>query len=136
MPNTFAKKIGMVASDLIYYRQASTLANPVPALTSNFILIDFREPSNHENGMLLYAIGTDQHDSSTYEWIVDGITLPVSGTAKPGGIYDPLIFPEPIRCMQYVQLLVTNNNADGYPNSNGAPGDQIPYEGVIIGRWV
>ena len=136
MPQMFSKKIGMLADDLIYQRQASTLANPVPAGASEFLFINFTDPSSHENGMLLYAVGSDQHDNSVYEWVVDGITLPVSGTAKPGGIYDPLIFPEPIRVTQSVVLYVTNNNASAYPNSGINPGDQIPYEGVIIGRWV
>jgi hypothetical protein len=129
-----SKRLGMIPDDLFYWRQASTLANPVPALTSNFVLISYDLPTDRE--LLVYAIGSDQHDSSVYEWVVDGVTLPVSGTAKPGGIYDPLIFPEPIRATYNVTLLVTNNGASAYPNSSGAPGDQIPYEGVIIGRWV
>jgi len=118
----------------VYYRQASTLASPVPASTSNFILINWQMPTNHDL-MLLYAVGSDQHANSVYNWVVDGITLPISGTAKPGGIYDPLIFPEPLRVTQSVILYVTNNNASAYPNSGILPGDQIPYEGVMIGRW-
>jgi len=126
---------GMKPSDLVYERFASTLTVPVPASTSGHILVNWSIPQNR-NAFLVYAVGNDQHDSSYYTWVFDGTTMPISGSAKVGGIYDPLVFPEPIRVETSILLYIRNDNAKAYPNSGTIPTDQIPYEAVIIGRWV
>lgn len=134
MANMFNQARGMEPEDLFYFRVASTMANPVPANTSGYPLMNFQMPTNHER-LLIYTIGTDQHMSSTYTWIVDGVVLPVSGTAGVGSIYAPLTFPEPLKVTQSVLLYIENGNGVPYPNSGLNPDDKIPYEGVMIGRW-
>jgi hypothetical protein len=130
----FGKAEGVVGGDFIYERKASTMAFPVPPNTTNYILISWAKPLTRGDA-LITAIGTDQHDNSSYTWVVDGVTLPVSGTARAGSIFEPFVFPNPVRVKSSVVLYVTNNNAVAYPNNGLNPSDQIPYEGVMIARW-
>ena len=130
----FGKSEGVVGGDFIYERRASSLAFPVPPVTTNFLLLSWAKPLTRGDA-LLTAVGTDQHDNSSYTWVVDGTTLPISGSARVGSIYDPFIFPDAVRVKSSVVLYVTNNNAVPYPNNGLNPSDQIPYEGVMIARW-
>ena len=128
------KSEGVVGGDFIYERKSSTLANPVPANTTNHPLLTWTK-SLTSGDALLTAVGTDQHDNSIYTWVVDGVTLPISGAARVGSVHDPFIFPDPVRVKASVILYVTNNNAVAYPNNGLNPSDQMPYEGVMIARW-
>lgn len=130
----FEKSEGVVGGDFIYERKSSTLVNPVPANTTNFLLLSWTK-SLTRGDALLTAVGTDQHDNSIYTWVVDGVTLPISGAARVGSVHDPFIFPDPVRVKASVILYVTNNNAVAYPNNGLNPSDQMPYEGVMIARW-
>jgi hypothetical protein len=126
--------VGVQNGDFIYERRSSTLANPVPANTTSYLLLAWSK-SLTRGDALITAIGTDQHDNSVYTWVVDGVTLPVSGAARVGSIFQPFILPDPIRVKTNVLLYVTNNNAVAYPNNGLDPADQMPYECVMIARW-
>jgi hypothetical protein len=130
----FEKSEGIADGDFIYERKSSTLANPVPASASRYLLLSWSKPLTRGDA-LLTAVGTDQHDNSAYTWVVDGITLPISGVARVGSVHSPFVFPDPIRVKTNVILYVTNNNLVAYPNNGLDPSDQIPYEGVMIARW-
>jgi len=128
-------EFGIDPRDFVYERRASTLEKPVPANAKNYPLIDWNEPERTGRVFYLCAIGSDQHDNSYYHWIVDEVELPVSGEARVGGIYDPLVFPKPIKVRKGIKLLIDNNNSVPYPNDGSEPSDPIPYEGVFIGFW-
>jgi len=130
----FEKSEGVVGGDFVYERKASSLSNPVPPSTTNYMLLSWAKPLTRGDA-LLTAVGTDQHDNSSYTWVVDGVTLPISGSARVGSIHDPFVFPTPIRFKMSVLLYVTNNNTVAYPNNGLDPADQMPYEGVMIARW-
>jgi len=80
---------GYKSSDLVYERVASTLAAPVPAGASDYVLINWTVP-NTRKGILLTSVGTDQHDNTRYTWVVDGVILPISGSARAGSILQPM----------------------------------------------
>lgn len=126
---------GYKSSDLVYERVASTLVAPVPAATTDYVLINWSIP-NTRKGMLLTSVGSDQHDNTYYTWIVDGVTLPISGSARAGSILQPYMFDSPIRVETSIVLRVTNGNAVAYPNAGPNPSDAIPYEGVFTGWWL
>lgn len=130
----FEKSEGVVGGDFVYERRSSSLANPVPAATSRYMLLSWAKPLTRGDA-LLTAVGTDQHDNSVYTWVVDGVTLPISGSARVGSIHEPFVFPNPVRVKASVLLYITNNNAVAYPNNGLDPADQMPYEGVMIARW-
>ena len=130
----FGKSEGVIGGDFLYERKSSSLANPVPPGAAKYILLSWSKPLTRGDA-LLTAVGTDQHDNSVYTWVVDGVTLPISGAARVGSIHDPFKFPDPIRVKSSVMLFIANNNAVAYPNNGLNPSDQIPYEGVMIARW-
>jgi len=119
---------------LIYERRSSTMAKPVPALTSNYELLKWSVPDNMDH-FLLYGIGTDQHQNSTYKWVVDDVELPINGTSRVGTLLNPYVFPIPIFVSGTISLYVTNDNTDPYPNIHGRVDDAFPYECVIYGRY-
>jgi hypothetical protein len=125
---------GVVGGDFIYERKSSSLSSPVPANTTNYLLLLWIKPLTRGDA-LLTAVGTDQHDNSIYTWVVDGVTLPISGSARVGSIHDPFVFPDPIRVQSSVILYITNKNGVAYPNNGLELSDSIPYEGVMIARW-
>jgi len=126
---------GYKSSDLVYERVASTLAAPVPAGASDYVLINWTVP-NTRKGILLTSVGTDQHDNTRYTWVVDGVILPISGSARAGSILQPYVFGSPIRVVSSIVLRITNNNAVAYPNPGNHPSDSVPYEGVFSGWWL
>jgi len=128
------KAEGVVNGDFIYERKSSSLSNPVPANATRYLLLSWSKPLNRGDA-LITAVGSDQHDNSIYTWVVDGVTLPISGSARVGSIFAPFILPDPIRVKSNVLLYITNNNAVPYPNNGLDPADQMPYEGVMIARW-
>lgn len=130
----FEKAEGVLGGDFIYERKSSSLANPVVAGASNTLLLQWVKSAARGDALLI-AVGTDQHDNSIYTWIVDGVTLPISGSARVGSIHDPFVFPDPVRVQSSVALYITNNNSVAYPNNGLDPSDQIPYEGVMVARW-
>ncbi|HPE06176.1 MAG TPA: hypothetical protein PLW50_00445 [Smithellaceae bacterium] len=134
MTISFQSTKGVLNGDFVYERAASTLAVPVKAAAQNYLLLSYAKPTTRGD-LLLTALGTDQHDNSLYTWKVDGVTLPISGSARVGSIHSPFQLPIPIRVKTNVQLYVTNNNAVAYPNNGLEPSDAMPYEGVFIGQW-
>lgn len=122
-------------TDFVYERRASTLEDPVPAGAKKYPLIEWTDPEKLGKPFYLVALGSDQHDNSYYHWIVDDRELPISGEARAGGIYDPLVLPRPIIVRRHIKLLIDNNNSVPYPNDGTEPSDPIPYEGVFIGFW-
>ncbi len=130
----FEKSESIPNGDFVYERRSSTLANPVPANTTNYLLLTYAKPLTRGD-LLLTAVGTDQHDNSIYTWVVDGVTLPISGAARAGSIFQPFVLPDPVRVKTNVILYVTNNNGVAYPNNGLDPADQMPYECVMIARW-
>jgi hypothetical protein len=130
----FEKSTGIIGGDLIYERVASSLADPIDPGDQNRLLLSWVKPQTRGDALLL-GLGSDQHDNSIYTWVVDGVTLPVSGASRVGSVVEPFYFPSPIRIKSSVSLYVTNNNAVAYPNSGLSPESAIPYEGVIIGKW-
>lgn len=126
----------IMPTDFVYERVSSTLENPVPPRTENYLLLDWNEPERTGRPFFLVAVGSDQHDNSYYRWVVDDITLPISGPARAGSIFNPLVFPRPILVRRYVRLFVSNFNDVPYPNNNlNLLSDLVPYEGVIYGYW-
>jgi hypothetical protein len=125
----------ILPSDMIYERTASTLGAPVPAGSKLYQLFSWSKSPTRGN-VLLLGLGNDQHDNSYYQWVVDGTILPISGAARVGSITQPYIFPIPIIVKSSVQLYVTNSNAVNYPNNGLDPASQVPYECVMIARWV
>ena len=134
MTITFSKISSQNGSDLIYERSSSSLANPVAANASGNILLSWTKTTTKGDALIL-AVGTDQHDNAVYTWKFDGVTLPISGSARAGSLNNPFVFPQPIRVKSNVILYVTNNNSVAYPNNGLDPSDQIPFEGMFIGRW-
>lgn len=120
--------------NFVYERVASTYLAPVTAGATDYALIDYIVPTT-QTALYLYGVGSDQHDNSTYEWVVDTKNLAINGSARAGSIADPYIFPAPIRVTSRIRLLITNNNAVAYPNNGTEPSDAVPYEGVFFGRW-
>lgn len=134
------QQTGMPPRSFVYERRSSTLTNPIPALTSNYELLRWVVP-NDRNHFLLYGLGTDQHLNSDYKWVVDGVELPINGSARVGTPEEPYIFPEPIYVSGTVVLYITNDNTVDYPNSTipappllRTPYDEYPYECMIYGR--
>ena len=121
-------------SDMIYERASSTLSDPVLAGAQNRVLLSWRKDPTHGDALLM-AVGSDQHDNSIYTWIVDGVTLPISGASRVGSIAHPFYFPSIMRVHVSVLVLVSNNNLVAYPNNGLNPTDQIPYEALMIARW-
>lgn len=134
MSITFEKGAGSLGGELIYERVASTLADPIIAGAQNKKLIMWKKPATRGDALLV-AVGTDQHDNSSYRWVVDGVALPISGASRVGSVTDPFYFPVPLRIRFSVFLYITNNNLVAYPNNGLDPANQIPYEGVMIARW-
>jgi len=134
---SFGTKVGMDINDLVYERNASTLTNPVPAGAKKYELLAWNAPETTRRVFLLYGIGSDQHDNSYYYWIFDDTDIPqISGAARVGSIFEPLIFPQPIKIRKNIKLQVDNNNNVPYPNDSGShPSDIVPYEGMFFGRW-
>ena len=122
-------------TDFVYERRASTLSNPVPAGAKKYKLIEWNEPERLGKTFYLVGLGSDQHDNSYYYWLVDGRELPISGEARAGTIYEPFIFPRPIKVVRRIVFMVDNNNDKAYPNPGGEPEDKIPYEGMFFGFW-
>jgi len=134
--NDFLKyKFSSTVDDLVYYRVASTYDEPVPAKAKDYKLLDFKVPQ-YVQALVLYAVGSDQHDNSYYRWVVDDIDMPISGKVAVGSPEKPFYFKEPVIVRRYVALYVTNNNDVPYPNTGPDPLDPVPYEAVIIGRWL
>lgn len=122
--------------DLLYERRSSTLSSAVLANTSGYVLLEYFVPNN--KNVIVYAVGSDQHQSSNYTWVFDGIILPISGPARPGSIEYPYKFPEPILISSSIYVFIQNANPVAYPSlAPGAPAateDQFPYECVVEGR--
>jgi hypothetical protein len=134
MTISYSAPRGIDPENFIYVRNASTLAIPIVAGAQNYTLISWvKDPS--QGNALIEAIGTDQHDNSIYTWVIDGTTMPFSGSARVGSIQQPYEFLDPIICQQSVLLYITNNNSIAYPNNGVDPADAIPYEGLFTGRW-
>ena len=131
------KPVGRNIEDLVYERVASTLTDPVPANAKDYPLIEWYEPRNRGQIFLLYGLGTDQHDNSYYKWIFDNVVVyQLSGPARVGSIFEPFIFPKPIKVINSICLYIDNNNDVAYPNDSGLhPSDIIPYEAVFFGYW-
>jgi hypothetical protein len=128
--------MGIPPGNFVYERRSSTIADPIPALTSGYRLLYFQKPTSRER-FLLYGIGTDQHPDSDYTWVVDDVTLPISGAARVGTPEKPYVFPEPIVVSGSIVLYVTNNNAVAYPRADASdPDAEYPYECLIYGRYV
>lgn len=130
----FQKSQSVTGSDLVYERSSSSLANPVLGGATDHALLSWVKSPSRGDALLL-AVGTDQHDNSSYKWVVDGVELPINGSARVGSITEPFYFPTPIRVKSSVILYVTNNNSVAYPNSGLDPANQVPYECVMIARW-
>lgn len=127
--------LGIPPGNFVYERRASTLAVPVPGVTSGYMLLHWTKPSNRDH-FLLYGIGTDQHLNSYYEWSVDNVVLPISGEARVGAPEDPYVFPEPIYVSGTIVLKVSNGNGVGYPRIDPSdPDAEYSYECVIVGRY-
>ena len=124
-----------IPSNFVYERRASSLAVPVPANTIGYKLFDWTNPYYPTKQLILEAIGTDQHDNSKYTWIIDGVVLETSGSARVGTVTLPYAFKSEIRVSNSMVLQIDNNNGVGYPNAGINPIDATPYEGVFIGRW-
>lgn len=134
MSVSFEKATSIIGSDLIYERVASSFADPVnPGVQDKVLMAWVKSPTRGD--ALILAIGTDQHDNSYYKWVVDGVVLPISGSARAGSISEPFILPTPIRVKRSVILYITNSNGVAYPNNGLDPANIQPYECVMIGRW-
>ncbi len=129
---SYQRKI--LPQNFVYERRASTLTSSVPATTSGYKLLEWYVPRG-KPAAVIYSIGTDQHMSSTYTWVFDGYSLPISGAASPGSIEHPYIFPEPILVSSSIILYIGNANAVAYPNTGVKPDDEFPYECVVNGRY-
>lgn len=130
-----ARHIGIPPSTFVYERRSSSLSDPVPAQTSGFVLLRWEKPQEYTH-FLLYSVGTDQHMSSNYTWVVDGTSLPISGPARVGSIDNPYVFPEPLMVSGNIKLYIENANLVSFPNTGTNPEDEFPYECVICGRYV
>lgn len=127
--------LGIPPGNFVYERRASTISSPVPNNTSGYLLLRWTKPSNRDH-FLLYGIGTDQHLNSYYEWIIDGVVLPISGEARVGAPENPYVFPEPIYVSGTIVLKVSNNNAVAYPRVDPSdPDAEYSYECIIVGRY-
>jgi hypothetical protein len=127
--------MGIPPSNFVYERRSSTIADPVPGVTTDYRLLYWTKPSDRDK-FLLYGVGTDQKLESEYTWVVDGVTLPISGAARVGSLEQPYVFPEPLLVTSTIILYVTNNNAGAYPRADPAdPDAEYPYEGLIYGRY-
>jgi len=130
------QQTGMPPSSFVYERRSSTLTNPVPASATNYELLRWSVPSDR-NHFLFYGLGTDQHLNSEYRWVVDGVELPINGSARVGTPEKPYVFPEPMYVSGTIVLYITNDNAVGYPNTDNTPpypDDEYSYECMIYGR--
>jgi len=125
---------GIPPINFVYERRSSTISDPVPSGASGYVLLRWDVPESRDH-LLLYGIGSDQHLNSTYTWVIDGVTLPVSGEARVGTPEQPYMFPEPIFVSGNITLYINNDNAVGYPNVGGNPDDEYSYECLIVGRY-
>ena len=127
--------MGIPPGNFVYERRASTIADPVPALTTDYRLLYWTKPNNRDK-FLLYGVGSDQKLNSVYTWVVDGVTLPISGAARVGTMEKPYMFPEPIVVSSTIILYVTNGGVVAYPRVDATdPDAEYPYECLIFGRY-
>ena len=123
-------------SDIVYERDASTLASPVAAGATDSVVLTWSNPYAGVKELYVYAVGNDQHDNSEYTWEFDSTEMTeITGSSRVGSITDPFRFPAPIKVKYSVRCLVTNNNLVAYPNNGVEPADSIPYEAVFFGIW-
>jgi hypothetical protein len=127
--------MGIPPGNFVYERRSSTITDPIPALTTNYTLLYWMKPTNRDR-FLLYGIGSDQHQNSEYTWVIDGVTLPISGVARVGTPEKPYVFPEPIVVSSSIIMYVSNNGVVGYPRVDASdPDAEYPYECLIYGRY-
>lgn len=132
----FGSVEAIAIDEFVYEREASTFVKPVPAGVAGYDLFSWENINYMRRNLLLYAIGTDQHDNSVYNWYIDGVRVPsISGSAQVGSIEEPFHFPSPIRVRKSVALRIDNYNGVAYPNDGVSIADRTPYEVVMIGTW-
>jgi hypothetical protein len=121
----------------LYERNASTLVEPVPAGARDHDVLFWENPHYLQKNVIIYALGSDQHEDSYYHWYIDGVEIDaLSGPARFGSIEFPFVLPKPVRVRRSIRLAVDNNNSKPYPNPDAmVPADLIPYEGVVYGLW-
>jgi len=121
----------------MYERSASTLTEPVPAGARDHTVLYWENPYNMQKNLIVYAVGSDQHEDSYYHWYIDDQEVAsLSGPARVGSIELPFIFPKPVRVRKSIRLAVDNFNSKSYPSSDAmVPADLIPYEGIVYGLW-
>ncbi len=124
-------------SSFVYERQASGTSSvaPIAAHSAGTQLINWVNQYYPNRVLILEMLGSDQHDNSVYTWIIDDVTLELSGPARAGSIEKPFVFSVPITVRRTVQLLIDNDNGVAYPNAGPNPSDATPYEGLFIGHW-
>ena len=122
----------IIPQNFVYERRSSTIGTPVPASTSGYLLLEWFVPK--DKIAIIYAVGNDQHASSTYTWTFDNYNLPISGPARVGSIEHPYVFPEPISVSSVIRMYLENGNAITIPNVTGVVQAETPYECVMHGR--
>ena len=127
-------QVGLAPNNFVYERRASTLTSSVPAGSSGYTLLYWTVPHGYDHA-LVGAVGTDQHLSSYYTWVVDGVDLPISGPASVGSAQEPFVFPVPLYVSGYIALYINNFNTVAYPNTGTNPDDEYGYECVFIGQY-
>ena len=110
--------MGIPPGNFVYERRSSTISEPVPALTSGYRLLYFQKPSHRER-FLLYGVGTDQHTESDYTWVVDDVTLPISGAARVGTPGKAICFSGTNSCFRVYSIIYHKQQRCGIPESSG-----------------
>ena len=87
--------------------------------------------------LVVYAFGTDTHESSFYRWVVDNQDYDsVSRRTPIGSILNPYYFPGGgEKAYENVELWITNESASDIPNTSGGTSDAEPYQGIVHGRF-
>jgi len=120
----------LVPTEIFYARYASTLANPVPAGSEDYVLLDVECKSP----LYLHSIGALQLPNAFYKWYIDDELLDmISGPAVPGTIANPFKFPSPIMVEDRITLKVSNYGDNDQPNDGINFIDGIPFECVMSG---
>jgi hypothetical protein len=122
----------IIPQNFVYERRSSSIGTPVPANTSGYLLLEWFVPK--DKTAVIYAVGTDQHQSSNYTWTFDDFNLPISGPARVGSIEHPYVFPEPIMVSSVIRMYVENGNGFAIPGTPGVVQKESPYECVMHGR--
>lgn len=126
--------------------EASTVADPVVAGAGYTTGIPEHKLLSLSRGtgswgenqyLVIYAVGTDTHESSFYRWVIDNQDYDsISRKASIGSILNPYYFPGGgEKAYQNVELWITNESASDIPNTLGGTSDAEPYQGIVHGRF-